>query len=60
MQKMYRLKPAEVAAEAGISTSSLQRVYKDDAPVDTRMTVAQAIERCRKRLLSNLECRAVG
>lgn len=55
MQAIFRLTPAEVAAEAGMSTATLRRAYRNEAPEGTRKQVAGALETLRRKLLTKLQ-----
>jgi DNA-binding transcriptional regulator YiaG len=59
-QDKYRLKPAEVAAKAGISTDTLRRAYRNDVPEDTSKKILGAIETLRRELIVEFQCSKVG
>ena len=60
MADKYRLKPAEIAAEAKISTSTLGRAYNDETPSETQLAILAAIEACRGKVYSVVKCKAVS
>lgn len=59
-QGLFRLAPAEVAAEAGVSIGTLRKAYRNEVPEETLNVIAQALETCRQKLLSKLQCKVIG
>lgn len=58
--KKFRLKPEELAVQAGFSPETIRRTFRNETPNHTRAAVDEAIEALRSKLAIEFQCRSAG